>query len=486
MRHRGLAMGVLIFASFMDLMDATIVNVALPSMQRDLGASPSQLEWIVSAYLLAFAVLLITGGRLGDIVGRRRVFLSGVIGFTVASVLAAVAPNAGFLIAVRALQGGCAALMVPQVLSSAQVLYPPSQREAVFGAIGAVSGLAAVIGPVLGGWLVTADLAGLGWRTIFLINVPVGLLLVAAAVRWVPDSRADRPLRLDLLGVGLAGFGVLGVVYPLVEGRSLGWPTWIWVVFAAGVAVLGVFVAESRGRQRRDGSALLPMGLFANRGYSAGLVTQTAFQGALGGFSLATAIYLQLGLGFSAIDTGLTLLPFSLGAMAGTVIAVPLSTKVGKPVMTAGALIQAGATLWVMHEVRAAGADLSGWDLAAPFAIAGVGLILLVIPLIDVALARVPLDQAGAASGAYGTFQQFGAALGIAITGVVFFDDAAARFANASGLRDAFLGALWVPIGGYLLAAAATVLLPGRAAVQEHARALAALAEADAMPAATP
>jgi EmrB/QacA subfamily drug resistance transporter len=468
-------MAILIFASFMDLMDATIVNVALPSMQRDLHATPAQLEWIVSVYLVSFALLLITGGRLGDIVGRRRVFLIGVAGFTAASLLSAIAPDAGWLIGARAVQGAFAALMVPQVLSSAQVLFGPGERTAVFGAIGGVSGMAAVIGPVLGGSLVTANVAGLLWRSVFLINVPIGIALLVAAVRFVPESRARSPLTLDVRGVLLSALGVLGIVYPLVEGRQLGWPAWIWAVLGAGAVVLAAFVVVENRRQGRDGSALLPMHLFANRGYSAGLVTQTAFQGALAGFALSLAIYLQLGLGFSAIDAGLTLLPFSLGAMAGTAIAVPLATRVGKPLMVVGAAVQAAATLWVMAVVRSAGAGLDGWDLALPLAVAGIGLILLVVPLIDVALAKVPFDQAGAASGAYGTFQQVGAALGVAIAGVVFFDAAGGHIGDAP-LRHAFLAAAWVSVAGYVVAALAALLLPPRADVIAHADAAVRLA----------
>src|SRR4051794_31761382 len=193
--QRGLAMGVLIFASFMDLLDATIVNVALPSIRTDLGASGAQLEWVVGGYLLAFAVLMITGGRLGDIAGRRRVFVAGVVGFTLGSALACVAPTIGVLLAARVAQGAFAAMMVPQVLSSVQALYAPRERAAMFGVIGAVSGMSAVIGPVLGGWLVSGDAFGIGWRSIFLINVPVGIALAVAALRWGPHTPSEHPLR---------------------------------------------------------------------------------------------------------------------------------------------------------------------------------------------------------------------------------------------------------------------------------------------------
>ena len=465
--RRGLAMGVLIFASFMDLLDATIVNVALPSIRADLGASGAQLEWVVGGYLLAFAVLMITGGRLGDLYGRRRLFISGVLLFTLGSALAGLAPSIGVLLVARVVQGCGAALMVPQTLSSLQALYAARERAAMLGVIGAVSGLSAVIGPVLGGWLVTSDAFGIGWRSIFAINLPVGLVLVVLALRWVPDTRSSSPLRLDPVGLVLATAGLLAVVYALVEGRSQDWAAWVWLVGLGGLVVLGVFVAQQLHRERATGSALLPMRLFADRGFSAGLVTQGAFQGSLAGFALVLTIYVQAGLGWSAIHAGLTLLPFSLGAFVGTGISVPLGVRLGKVVMVAGALLQSAATVWVLLVVRSRGDALTTWSLVPALVVAGIGLGLLVVPLVDVALATVPLTEAGAASGAYGTVQQAGAALGVAIAGTVFFDVAGAAY-GASALRDGLVAACWVAAIGYAVSGVASLLLPGRAAVQAH------------------
>jgi len=211
--RRGLAMGILIFASFMDLLDVTIVQVALPTIREDLGATPAQLEWIVSGYMLAFAVVLITGGRLGDIVGRQRTFLIGVAGFTLASVVASLSATGDLLVAARVVQGAFAALMVPQGLSTLQALYTPKERAPMYGIIGGVSGLAAVIGPVLGGWLVSADIAGLGWRSIFLLNVPIGIAIFALAARYVPNTKSPNPLRLDILGVVLLSGALLGMLF---------------------------------------------------------------------------------------------------------------------------------------------------------------------------------------------------------------------------------------------------------------------------------
>jgi MFS family permease len=216
-------------------------------------------------------------------------FVVGVVGFTVGSALACVAPTIGVVLAARVVQGAFAAMMVPQVLSSVQALYAPRERAAMFGVIGAVSGMSAVIGPVLGGWL-GSDAFGIGWRSIFLINLPVGLVLVVLALRWVPDTRSEHPLRLDLLGLLLATTGLVGVVYALVEGRQQDWAAWVRSVGAAGMMVLAAFVVQQVRRERTTGSALLPMRLFGDRGFSSGLVTQGAFQGALAGFALVLTV----------------------------------------------------------------------------------------------------------------------------------------------------------------------------------------------------
>jgi EmrB/QacA subfamily drug resistance transporter len=464
---RGLAMGVLIFASFMDLLDATIVNVALPSIRTDLGASGAQLEWTVGGYLLAFAVLMITGGRLGDIFGRKRLFVIGVVGFTIGSLLACVAPTIGVLLLARVVQGGFAAMMVPQMLSSLQALYSPRERAAMLGIVGAVSGLSAVIGPVLGGWLVSSDVFGMGWRSIFLINLPLGVALVVLALQWVPDTRSDHPLRLDPLGLVLATAGLLGLVFALVEGRQEDWADWIWGVGTAGLVALAAFVVQQVRRERVNGSALLPMRLFSDRGFSAGLVTQGAFQGSLAGFALVLTIYVQTGLGWSAMHAGVTLLPFSLGAFVGTGISVPLGMRLGKVVMVAGAAMQSAATVWVLATVHYRADGLSSWDLVPALVVAGIGLGMLVVPLVDVALATVPTNEAGAASGAYGTVQQVGAALGVAVVGTVFFSVVGTSY-DAASLRAGLVAACWVAAGGYALSALASLLLPSREQVHAH------------------
>lgn len=476
--RRGIAIGILLFASFMDLLDITIVQVALPSIGADLGASEAQLEWIVSGYMLAFAVALITGGRLGDLFGRRRIFLVGIAGFTLSSAAAAAAWSGDLLVVTRIAQGLFAALMVPQLLASVQALFSPRERAPMYGLIGAVSGLAAVAGPVLGGWLVDADLWGLGWRTIFLINIPVGIVIFALAARFVPDTRSARPMRPDLPGVVLLSATVLAFMVPLVEGQTLGWPAWLWIPVGVGMVLLVAFVAYSRRRMRRDGSALLPMPLFADRGFSAGIITQAAFQGALNAFTLPFIIYLQVGLGFDALTAGLNLLAFSLGAMLGTGLVIPLVARLGKVLVTAGSVIMAANVLWVLAIVSDTGAAFTGWAAVWPMALAGVGLALLIIPLVDVALATVPVADAGAASGAYSTFQQLGAAAGVAVSTTVFFTIVGDDWSREHVLT-ALQASVWVAIAGFAIAALASLLLPGRARVQAHLEEAKRLAEAD-------
>lgn len=467
MQRRWIAVIVLLFAAFMDLLDTTIVNVALPSIEKDLGATPAQLEWIVSGYVLSFAVLLITGGRLGDIFGRKRLFLMGVTGFTLASASCAAAVSGDMLVGSRLVQGVFGAMMIPQVLSIIQVLFKPKERSGVFGALGFISGLAAVAGPLLGGILVTQNAFGLGWRSVFVINLPVGVLLFIAAVVYIPESRAATRARLDILGVVLISATLFVLVFGLIEGRELDWPIWIWVMIGASPVLLGIFIWHQRRRDAASGSALVPPSLFHSRGYSAGVLTSFSFSASIGGFFLILVLYLQIGLGFSAIEAGLTTLPFSLGALLGSGAAVPLGPRLGKHLILTGALAQIGGYLWMASIVADRGNDLVGPDLIAPMTLAGLGLTLLVVPLTDVALAQTPIASAGAASGVLGSFQQVGSAIGVAVVGVVFFGIVGDLF-TPEALRDAFLGGIWVPITALSLAAIATFLLPSAAQVATH------------------
>ncbi|MBF6301084.1 MFS transporter [Nocardia amamiensis] len=428
--RRWLALVVMLVAGFMDLLDITIVNVAIPSMLQDLDAEYTQMEWVVAGYVLGFAALLITGGRLGDLYGRKRVFLVGVAGFTLASGLCGVAADPAVLIGSRVLQGAMAGLMVPQILAIVRVDFPADERGKALGIWGGVLGSASVAGLVLGGVLLQWDLFGWGWRPIFLINVPVGICALAGAWVLVRDSRSPAASRLDPIGVALATTAIVMVVYPLTEGRSLGWPAWTFVLMATGLVLLGVFVAYEGRRTRTAGSPLMALALFRARAFSTGMATWAIFWVALGGFFFMWMLYLQIGLGWTPLRSGLTATPFAVAAAAGSGLAVQVFVpRFGRRVLMAGALVNAAGFAGYSWVATHYGPGVAPWQMVIPLAVAGFGFGLVVAPMVDLILTGVPADDAGSASGTLSTVQQVGTALGIALVGVVFFT----QFADDSG-----------------------------------------------------
>ena len=457
-RSRGVATTVLMVATFMDLMDSTITNVALPTIGKNLGATPEQLEWTVAGYVIAFATLLITGGRLGDIFGHRRIFVIGIVGFTLASLGAALSQTGDLLVTCRVLQGGFAGIMMPQVLSSVQVMFSPEERAPVLGIIGSLSALGAVGGLILGGWLVTADLLGMGWRSIFLVNVPIGVVLVVAALLFVPRSRSEHPLRPDLVGVLLGGLGVFLVVFPLTDGRAAGWAWWIWAMLITSPFVIAAFVWQQGRMLKAHKAPLLPLPLFRDRGFASGQLVQVLSSIGNGGYVLILLYYVQSALGFTALAAGLTLLPFALGSMAAAPLAIFATKRLGKWAVLLGGIVQAAALTWVMWTIWTAGAVLTGWDVTAPLTLVGAGMMTLIMPLTSITLEAVPTPDAGAASGTLTTFGQIGMVLGVALAGSVFFG----ILQDTADARDAVTTALWVPIVAYGLAGLASVTMPDR------------------------
>ena len=420
--RRWLALTVLLIAGFMDLLDVTIVNVTIPSILTDLQARYAEIEWIVAGYVLGFAALLITGGRLGDIFGRKRIFLIGVAGFTVASAMCGLSQSPGMLIGSRFFQGAMAGLMVPQILAIIHVSFPAEERGKVLGIWGSVMGAASVAGVVIGGLLVDADLFGLQWRPIFLINVPIGLLAMIAAYFVVSESRSPTAPRLDVIGVVLAVTAVLMLVYPLAEGRSLGWPVWTFLLMAGSVVLLAVFVAYERWRTRTVGSPLVVLSLFRARAFSVGMVVWLVFWIALGGFFLVWTLYMQVGLGWSPVRAGLTAVAFAIGAGAGSGLSVQVLTpRFGRKVLMAGALITAvgfASYIWVGSRYET---SITSWQMVVPLVLTGIGFGLVVAPMVDAILSGVPIHDAGSASGVLNTTHQVGMALGVALVGIVFF-----------------------------------------------------------------
>jgi EmrB/QacA subfamily drug resistance transporter len=456
--RRWLALSVLLLAAVMDLVDVSIVNIALPTIRDDLDASSAALESTIAGYTLAFALGLITGGRLGDVYGRRRMFLLGVGGFTAASLLCGLAWSSEVLIAARVAQGAMAALMLPQILSTIQAAFPAEERAKAYGMYGAFVGIAAVSGPLLGGLLVQAGLFGLGWRTIFLINLPIGLLTLAAAWALVPETRDEHPPRLDLTGVALVSTALLLLLYPLVQGYDAGWPAWTFVSLAAALPVLVLFALQQARKARRGGSPLVPPALFRERAFTGGVLAALTFFSGVVSFFLVLTLTLQLGLGFSPLHTALTFVPWSLALAAAAGASVQVAPRLGRRLTTAGALLMAAAMAGVLVTVDHFGEELSSWWLAPSLALGGIAMGMVAPTLVDVTLAGVHGRDAGSASGVLNSALQLGGAIGVALIGVIYFDVLASE-----GFVQALRDSLWFELAVYLLSALAMLLLPKQA-----------------------
>ncbi|MFE3260600.1 MFS transporter [Nocardia sp. NPDC059091] len=420
--RRWIAFTVVLAAGFMDLLDVTIVNVAVPSIQKDLGAAYSQIEWIIAAYVLSFAAVLITGGRLGDIYGRKRLFLLGMAGFTAASLACGLASSPTLLIGSRFVQGAMAGLMVPQILAIIRVTFPKDERAKAIAVYSGVGGSASAVGLSLGGLLVQWNLFDLSWRPIFLVNVPVGLIALAAAALVMRDSRSAHAPRLDIVGMALAISAVLLLVYPLTEGRRLDWPAWTFVMMGAAAAAFAAFVVYERWRSRNGGSPLIDLDLFRSRPFTVGLASWLLFWVGFGGFFLIWTLFMQAGLGWSPMRAGLTSVFFAVGAGIGAGVSVSvLAPRFGKWVLLAGGLVTAGG--FALYGAMAAHyeSDFASWQMVLPLIVTGIGFGIVVAPTIDMLLGQIPDREAGAASGLLNTGQQLGMALGVALVGILFF-----------------------------------------------------------------
>lgn len=459
-RWRWAALAVLMAAEAMNVLDSTIVQVAGPVMRADLGGVESDIQWFGAAYTLPFALLLVTGGRLGDVAGRRRVFVVGVAGFALASLSCAAATSPGVLIAARAVQGAAAALIIPQTIGLIRAMFDGHELAKALGWNGPVVGLSAVCGPVLGAVLTHADLFGSSWRAVFLVNLPVAVAVLAAA-RLLLDDRAARPVRLDLPGTGLAVLGTGLLVYPLIEGDMAGRSLWRWSAMASGIVVLMVFARQQRLSARRGRSPLVEPSLFHNRGFPAALVTSTLFFAVMNGLMLVVVAHAQLGLGRDVLTAGLTLLPWSGGlALSSWVAGAYLVPRHGSRVMFAGlAALLAGtlSAIAVYPGVRPTGWP---WPLLGALAVSGVGLGLFTVPFFTAALSRVRPHETGSAAGLLNAVQQLGATLGIALLGTAFFHDLASP-AGPGAAADAAQHALWVAVGLIAAATATATLMRG-------------------------
>lgn len=456
--RRWLAAIILITGALMDMIDMTIVNVALPTIRRDLHASGTQLEWVVSGYMLAFAATLIISGNLGDLLGRKRVFLAGVMVFGLASLGAGLSATAAELIASRVIQGAAAAAMAPQVLATFRAIFAAGERARAFSVYGAMLGFASAVGLLLGGTLTEANLFGWTWRAVFFVNVPVAACVLVAGLRVIPQTRDPKARRPNLPAAMLLAGSLVAIVYPLLQGRQFGWPAWTWLLLAAGLTgLVGLGILEARRPDRR--SPVLRTELFRLPSFTAGLGIQIAFSVAMQGFFLTFALWLQAGQHFSPLKAGLTAVALSVGSFVGAPAAVPLARRYGRYVLAFGAVCMAAGMTGVAMVAPRIAVGGSPWPIAPGLAVAGFGLALLIIPLVNVVLAAVPVEVAGGASGLFSSGQQLGGALGVAIAGTAFFS-----YLHAHSFEAAFAHSMPYPIAALGLCAVLSLVLPRTAA----------------------
>jgi MFS family permease len=445
--RRWVMLPVVLAAAFMYGFDANVVNIALPSLQRDLHAGPLALELVVGGYIFAYAAGLVSGGRLGDQYGYRRLFLVGVTAFTAASLLCGLAQDPAELVAARMLQGLTAAAMVPQVLALITSGFPAGERAGALAWFGVSAGLSGVFGQLLGGVLLSADVFGLGWRVAFLLNVPVGVLVVAAARRVLPPpAAAPAPRALDPVGLITVSLGVALALVPLALGRSQGWPAWIWTMFGLSVPWLLLALGYERRLGRRGGDPLLDLSLFRVPTFRVGVAIAAVFMAYFASSIFVLSLLLQDGLGLSPLQAGLVFTPMAITGIASSFIGRRLVTSYGAPGAILAGCAATGAGLVLLEVVlRLCHGHSAGIWIAAAAALLGPGTIVLSAYL-GATLSQVRPDQAGIASGTLNTIQQFAGSAGLVIVTAVFFA-ALGPAGHVSAYPAATEAALWIELG---------------------------------------
>jgi EmrB/QacA subfamily drug resistance transporter len=431
------ALAIILVATFMILLDISIVNVGIPSIQRELHASFAQVQFVIAGYQLAYGVILITGGRLGDIAGRKRMFMIGVAGFTLASLLCGLSQSGTQIVAARVFQGLMAALMYPQIFSIIRVTFAPRQLPTALGILGGVIGVATIAGPLAGGLIIQANFFGLDWRPIFLINLPIGIFALVAAALYLPESKAPDAPKLDIPGVLIVTVALFLLTFPLVEGRDAGWPWWTFAMLAAAVVVMVVFVIYERRREARGLDPLVVSSLFRNRAFVIGLLLFISFFSGLPSLFLTLNLWLQLGLGFTALHSGLTIVPFAVGSGSASGLSIRLIPRFGKRILLIGAALASAGVVVTIYTVHVVGTDLHSWQMIPAMFIGGVGLGFVVAPSLNFVLAGIGSRDVGSASGVLTTVQQIGGALGVAAIGVIFFGQLGANADRVSSQQVA-------------------------------------------------
>ncbi|NLE82814.1 MAG: MFS transporter [Rhodococcus sp.] len=426
-----LGLATSLVAVFMQLLDATIVNVALPSIAIDLGASVSAQLLMVSVYTLAFACSLITAARLGDLLGRRRVFLTALAVFLLASLFCGLAQTPTELVVSRAFQGLAAGSMSAQTFAIISGLFPKRQHPRVFGIYGATIGLATISGPLLGGLLIEWDLFQWGWRLIFYVNLPIGLAALVLGYFYLVDAKPEGIRKLDVGGALLSALGLFLLIFPLAEGRERGWPAPIVAMILCSIPVLVGFVVYEWWLGKRGGDPVLRLHLFRDRAFSIGAVLAFVFFGTLTSLIFTISLTLQFGFGFTALHAGVMTMPWALGMGVAALVSSSVYRRIGNLVLLLGMALFAGSLVGLSWILQQEGTDPRWLALAGPLFIGGAGLGLFVAPLQTAILATVRPENAGSVSGLLPTVQQVGSSIGLAVIGVVFFNLVAAESAPA-------------------------------------------------------
>ncbi|MER6468763.1 MFS transporter [Streptomyces collinus] len=444
-----------LLAAALPLVDFFIVNVALPTIGADLAAGEAVLELVVAAYGVAYAVLLVLGGRLGDLFGRRRLFLAGMAAFGLTSLACGLAPGAWWLVGARAAQGASAAAMLPQVLATIQATTSGGRRARAMSLYGATAGLSMVAGQILGGVLVAADLAGSGWRAVFLVNVPVVLLGLVLAVRYVPETRSPRPEPVDGPGTVLLAVSLLTLLAPLTEGRAAGWPLWTWLSLAAFPLAAAAFYAVERRADRQGRTPLVPPSLFALASLRRGLMLILPFSVGFSGFMFVIALALQRGAGLGPVLAGLALAPMAVAFLLVSLAGPRLIARYGTRVLTAGAVVQGAGVLLIVLAAWRDWPHLGFASLLPGVTVAGAGQALQLPNLMRIVMSEVPPARAGVGSGVMVTTQQSALALGVATLGTLFL-----ALVPHQGMRDALVVTLLVQLAGVVLTGLLSLRLP--------------------------
>jgi EmrB/QacA subfamily drug resistance transporter len=422
--HAWRALGVLLIGMFMSLLDATIVNVALPTIRTSLNASEATLSWIISGYALAFGLALIPAGRLGDRFGHKWVFITGLSLFTVASLACGLAQNDNQLIVARVVQGLAGGIYLPAVTAYIQLLFSGRTRGKAFAIMGAVIGVSSALGPLIGGLLIQAFGDTNGWRLVFVVNLPFGIAALIAALFMLPEGSesSGRSTGVDFLGLLLLSGSLVAILVPLIEGQDQGWPLWTYLSLVGGVALIALFGAWEVFVTRRGKSPLVPPHLFSHPAFTGGVILALVYFAAFVSIFFTISILWQAGLGHTALESGIVSIPFALGSIVGASQSGKLAASIGRTVLVIGAgMVAVGlSALWLVLMLTTPG-DLTSWDLLVPLLVAGIGSGLFIAPNAQFIIATVDRQEAGAASGVIATMQRLGSAIGIAIIGSVLF-----------------------------------------------------------------